>query len=207
MDVAVGTLLEDRHDARLPAAQSFADELGRQRRLARARWPRHQDAVAFQNAAAEHFVQFGNSHGKPAALAWVSALAVSSPSVREKAWSPSSVIRMVCKSRHRGLAAQLQDLQLAHDGVPLRHLRKPQNAVDHREQRIVADLVVDVFADQERRDLRVHQELGQVVDERLHLHLARLAGRPSREAAEGIDHHDARVGRDHLGDDLLQDDD
>jgi hypothetical protein len=56
-------------------------------------------------------------------------------------------------------------------------LRQPDDAIHHGEQRIIADFIFDVFADQERGGLPTRQKLGEAVQERLHLHFADIAGR------------------------------
>ncbi len=75
---------------------------------------------------------------------------------------------------HGLLAAQLHDLQLAHDRVPLDALVEPEQPVGDGEDRVVAQLALDVLADQERGRLPTGQVQRQALDEALELHFARV---------------------------------
>jgi hypothetical protein len=56
-------------------------------------------------------------------------------------------------ARDRRLPTHLYDLELSHDGIPLGSLVQPQDAIGHREDRVVLLLRVLVVPDQKRRGL------------------------------------------------------
>ena len=109
------------------------------------------------------------------------------------------------QARDGRLAAQLHDLHLAHDRVALDALVEPEQPVGDGEDRIVAELALDVLADQERGGLPTRQVQGEALDEPLELHFARVGLRLAHHGAERVHHDDAGVGRLDLLDDLLQD--
>ena len=64
------------------------------------------------------------------------------------------------QSRHGRLPAQFHDLQFPHDGISLRRLVEPEEAIGDREHGIVAHLPLDIFPDQKSRGLPTRQEQG-----------------------------------------------
>ena len=69
IQIAGRAFLEEGHDRGLALAQSFGDELGGQGGFSGSRRARHQQAVAFENAAPHHFIQLGNADREPSATA------------------------------------------------------------------------------------------------------------------------------------------
>jgi len=118
------------------------------------------------------------------------------PSVRENACKPSPLMRMVCNPG---------TVHFPHNGISLRHLPEPEKSVGDGEQRIVAHLGLDIFADEKRRRFPTGEKLREPLHERLHLQIFRAANRLTFHGAERIHHHDARTGRRDLPDDFLKD--
>ena len=102
------------------------------------------------------------------------------------------------------LAAHLHDLHLAHDGVSLGALVEPEQPVGDGEYRVVANLALDIFADQERGGLPTGQVQRQALDKSLEFHFAAAGLRSPHHGAERVHHDDARVVGLDLLDDLLQ---
>ena len=50
---------------------------------------------------------------------------------------------------HGSLAAQFYDLQLTHNGISLCHLAQPEQSIGDGKYRIIAQLLLGIFADQE----------------------------------------------------------
>jgi hypothetical protein len=107
-------------------------------------------------------------------------------------------------ARHGLHAAHLHDLHPAHDRVALDGLVEPEQPVGHGEHRVVAQLALDVFADQERSGLPTGQVQRQPLDEPLEFHFALAGLGLAHHGAKGIDHHDLGVGGLDLPDDLVQ---
>ena len=72
-------------------------------------------------------------------------------------------------------------------------LVEPEQPVGHGEDRVVAQLALDVLADQERGGLPTGQVQRQALDEALQLHFARVADRLAHHGAERVHHDDARA--------------
>ena len=94
-DVLLRAFLEDGDDPRLAPAEALGDELGGEDRLPRPRRPRHQQAVALGDPAAEHRVQSAIPVESRRSPCTFSGRPVR-PKVRGKACTPSSVMRNVC---------------------------------------------------------------------------------------------------------------
>ena len=126
--------------------------------------------------------------------------------MRGKVCRPSLGDAEGVQAGHGLLAAQLHDLHLAHDRVALDALVEPEQPVGDGEDRVVAQLALDVLADQERGGLPTGQVQRQALDEALELHFARVGSmRLAHHGAEGVHHDDPGVGRLDLLDDRIQD--
>ena len=68
---------------------------------------------------------------------------------------------------HGRLPAQFHDLELPHNGIPVRSLVEPQEAIGDREYGIVADLTLDIFPDEKSGCLPTGQEQRQPLNEGL----------------------------------------
>ncbi len=112
-------------------------------------------------------------------LTWPSFSSLS-PKVRGKVCRPSSVMRKVCMPGTELLAANLHDLHLADDRVALDALVEPEQAVGDGEHRVVAQLALGVFADQERSGLPTGEVQGQALNEALELQLGGARTGPAR---------------------------
>ena len=143
---------------------------------------------------AHHPVQIGNAHGKPPTPRRGLLFADESQRARE-GLQPGIADADGVQSRHRVLPAHFQDLQFSHHGISLHILRKPEETIGDGEQRIVANLFRDIFADQKRRGFPTGEKLGETLDERLHFNFARAAHHFAHHGAKGIHYHDARIGR------------
>jgi hypothetical protein len=109
------------------------------------------------------------------------------------------------QTRNRRLPAELHDLQLSDDRVPLDLLVQPEEAVGDGEHRVVADLPLGVLPDQERGRLPARQVQGEPLDERLEFRLAGAARGLPHHRAERVHHDEARGHRLDLLDDLRED--
>ena len=206
LDVLFGLLFEHGDDGRLAAAQTFRDELDAEHGFARSGRPRHEQAVAFGDAAAHEVVEFWIAGGKPLpALDAFGFIPAEAESAREGLQAILGDAERV-QAGHGLLAAQLHDLHLADDRIALDALGEPEQPVGHGEDRVVAHLAFVVFADQERGRLPTGQVQRQPLDEPLEFHFGRdVALRLAHHGAERVHHHDARIGRLDFLDDRVED--
>ncbi len=128
-----------------------------------------------------------------------------SPSVREKACSPASVMRKVCSP---GTDACPRSFMICNfrtmefRSATWQSQKRPSATVNSG---IVAHLILGIFADQKSRGLPTGQKQGKPLNERLQLHFACAAERLPHHGAKGVHHHDAGVRLLNLFGNLLQD--
>ena len=130
--VACRALFKDRHNSRLATADSFGDKLRRHSRFSCARGPCHKETIALEDAAAHHFVQFGNAHRKPAVSHRLNFFTCQAQRARERLQSVIANTQRM-QARYRCLPAQFHDLQFTHYGISLRNLGEPKKAIDDGE--------------------------------------------------------------------------
>ena len=155
--------------------------------------PVTKHAIAFRNAPAHHAVQLRNPDGKASLAGWFAFVSAQPKSTREGLQTGIGNAKGV-QTWHRSLPAQFYDLQLTHDGISLRNLAQPEEAIGDGKYRVVTQLILGVFTDQESRSLPACQEQCQLLDEGLQIHLAGAALRLPYHRAKGVHHNDGRVG-------------
>jgi hypothetical protein len=134
--IRFGTFFENRNDSRLSLAYPFGNELCCEDRFARSRRPGDEDAIAFAHASTQHYVQLGNTEGKPPTSGRVSLACGQPKRARKSLHSVVGYAKRV-QTRDRILASQFDYLEFPHDGVSLCRLAQPEQTICDSEYWIV----------------------------------------------------------------------
>ena len=177
------------------------DEFRGEDRLARPGGTRQEDGIAGRDAPAQHVVQALDPDRH--SLFWLTALGRRGGPrlLRAPDDDPREHLNAVVRDAERveagdrRLPTHLHHLHLANHRIALDALMEPEQAIRHREDRVVRDLRRLIFADEKRRRFPAREPHSQLLHEVLQVQLvARSLCRP-RDGAKRIDDDDAGVRR------------